>query len=58
MSETLSVIIEKILYKFCSFRELEDIKIEITEKEINSQLTSFNNFNLHKSDYCINFAMQ
>lgn len=50
MSEILSIIIEKILYKFCSFRELEDIKIEITEEEIISQLTSFNNFNLHKSD--------
>lgn len=58
MLEILSVIIEKILYKFCSFRELEDIKVEMTKEEIISQLTSFNNFNLHKSDYCINFAMQ
>ncbi len=50
MSEILSVIIEKILYKFCSFKELEDVKIEITEEEIISQLTSFNYFNLRKSD--------
>lgn len=50
MSEILSIIIEKILYKFCNFNELDDIKIEITEEEIISQLTSFNNFNLHKSD--------
>lgn len=50
MSEILSIIIEKILYKFCNFGELDDIKIEITEEEIISQLTSFNNFNLHKSD--------
>lgn len=50
MSEILSVIIEKILYKFCNFRELEDIKIEITEEEIISQLTSFNYFNLRKTD--------
>ena len=50
MLEILSVIIEKILYKFCSFRELEDIKVEMTEEEIIGQLTSFKNFNLHKSD--------
>lgn len=50
MSEILSVIFEKILYKFCSFRELEDIKIEITVEEIISQLTSFNYFNLRKPD--------
>lgn len=50
MSEILSVIIEKILYKFCNFRELENIKIEITEEEIISQLTSFNYFNLCKTD--------
>lgn len=50
MSEILSIIIEKILYKFCNFNELDDIKIEITEEEIINQLTSFNYFNLHKSD--------
>ena len=51
MSEILSIIIEKILYKFCNFSELDDIKIEITEEEeIINQLTSFNYFNLHKSD--------
>lgn len=50
MSEILSIIIEKILYKFCNFNELDDIKIEITEEEIISQLTSFNYFNLRKSD--------
>ena len=50
MSEILSIIIEKILYKFCNFGELDDIKIEITEEEKNNPLTSFNYFNLHKSD--------
>lgn len=33
MSEILSIIIEKILYKFCTFSELDDIKIEITRKK-------------------------
>ena len=50
MSEILSIIIEKILYKFCNFSELDDIKIEIREEEIINQLTSFNYFNLRKSD--------
>ena len=41
MSEILSIIIEKILYKFCNFSELDDIKIEITEEEIIDQLMLF-----------------
>lgn len=50
MLEILSIIIEKIIYMFCNFNELDDIKIEITEEEIITQLTSFNYFNLRKSD--------
>ena len=41
MSEIISIIIEKFLYKFCNFGELDNIKIEITEEEIIDQLTSF-----------------
>ena len=42
MSEIISIIIEKFLYKFCNFGELDNIKIEITEAEIIEQLMSFN----------------
>lgn len=42
MSEIISIIIEKFLYKFCNFGELDNIKIEITEEEIIEQLMSFN----------------
>lgn len=41
MSEILSIIIEKFLYKFFNFGELDNIKIEITEEEIIDQLMSF-----------------
>lgn len=50
MSKIISIIIEKFLYKFCDFGELDNIEIDITEEEIISQLPAFKYFNLHKSE--------